>query len=289
MSSPTQDVPGAVAQFLDDVAERAQDPGTGSGDRPAAPVPWEHPTQPADRLVKSFSTAGLGGAATGALSLLSLPLGLPAGVALTLGLEAELLLALLEVYEMDTSGSPGRLKLYALWAGSGLADAAKSVGLVMGAEALAEVLAGTLPVRLISRLNPALVRFVLKRLGLSWMPRVLSCGRSSAHRSATWWTVPPCERWGAGPSRRWSRPSRKRPPSLWWSKGRKRQRWRAGAERPALVPARQRSLLSEGRMYPSKGFPLPAGPASEQIATCSAASCMSRPYSPWRQASTSSG
>ena len=174
MSDPIQEVPGAVAQFLDDVADRARVRARDRVGGLRRRYPDSTRRELADRLVKSFSRrAGLGGAATGALSLLSLPLGLPAGVALTLGIEAELLLALLELYDVDTSGSAGRVKLYALWAGSGLADAAKSVGLVMGADALGVVLAGTLPARLIGRLNPALVKLVLRRLGLGWMPKVM--------------------------------------------------------------------------------------------------------------------
>ncbi|HTO97353.1 MAG TPA: hypothetical protein VMK66_09955 [Myxococcales bacterium] len=115
--------------------------------------------------------AGLAGAATGTLSLVALPVGLPAGIAVSLLLEAELIFSLLELYERDTEGEQGRLKLYALWAGAGFADAAKSVGMRAGASAIARVLAGSLPVRIIRRLNPALVRAILRRLGLGWLPR----------------------------------------------------------------------------------------------------------------------
>jgi hypothetical protein len=124
------------------------------------------------RLIASMALkAGFAGAATGTLSLVALPLGLPAGVAISLLLEAELIFALLELYEVDTEGDRGRLKLYALWAGAGFADAAKSVGLRAGAGAVGRVLRGSLPVRIIRRLNPALLKAILRRLGLEWIPR----------------------------------------------------------------------------------------------------------------------
>jgi hypothetical protein len=124
------------------------------------------------RLVASMALrAGLAGAATGTLSLVALPIGLPAGIAFSLLIEAELIFALLELYGLETGGEQGRLKLYALWAGAGFADAAKSVGMRAGASAIARVLAGSLPVRIIRRLNPALVRAILRRLGLGWLPR----------------------------------------------------------------------------------------------------------------------
>ena len=126
------------------------------------------------RLVASMALrAGLAGAATGTLALVALPLGLPAGVAVSLLLEAELIFALLEVYGVETGGEQGRLKLYALWAGAGFADAAKSVGMHAGASAVGRVLRGSLPARIIRRLNPALVRAILKRLGLEWLPRAV--------------------------------------------------------------------------------------------------------------------
>jgi len=115
--------------------------------------------------------AGFAGAATGALSLVALPLGLPAGIAVSLLLEAELIFALLDLYEVDTGGEQGRLKLYALWAGAGFADAAKSVGMRAGATAIGRILRGSLPARIIRKLNPALVRAILRRLGLGWLPR----------------------------------------------------------------------------------------------------------------------
>jgi hypothetical protein len=165
---------GAAARLLDEVVTRAQGRARDRVRKLRDTYPREKRKALADRLVKSFSRrAGLGGAATGALSLLSLPVGLPAGVALTLAIEAELLLSLLDLYEIDTSGDAGRVRLYALWAGSGVADAAKNVGLVVGADAVAAVLLGSLPGRIIARLNPALVRLILKRLGLGWLPRAM--------------------------------------------------------------------------------------------------------------------
>jgi hypothetical protein len=92
-------------------------------------------------------------------------------VAVSLLLEAELIFAMLEVYEVDTEGEQGTLKLYALWAGAGFADAAKSVGMRAGARAIGRVLSGSLPVRIIRRLHPALVRAILRRLGLGWVPK----------------------------------------------------------------------------------------------------------------------
>jgi len=134
--------------------------------------PGEDDVALARRLIASMSLrAGVAGAATGTLSLVALPLGLPAGVAISLLLEAELIFSLLELYELETEGEQGRLKLYALWAGAGFADAAKSVGLRAGATALGRVLRGSLPVRIIRRLNPALLKAILRRLGLGWLPR----------------------------------------------------------------------------------------------------------------------
>jgi len=114
---------------------------------------------------------GLAGAATGTVALVALPLGLPAGVAISLLLEAELIFALLDVYGIETDGEEGRLKLYALWAGAGFAVAAKSVGMRAGASAIGRVLRGSLPGRIIRRLNPALLKAILRRLGLGWLPR----------------------------------------------------------------------------------------------------------------------
>jgi len=122
-------------------------------------------------VASSALRAGVAGAATGTLSLVALPLGLPAGIAMSLLFEAELIFALLEVYAIETEGEQGRVKLYALWAGAGFADAAKSAGLRAGASAIGRVLRGSLPGRIIGRLNPALLRAILRRLGLGWLPR----------------------------------------------------------------------------------------------------------------------
>lgn len=126
------------------------------------------------RLVKEAARrAGWTGAATGALSLVTLPVGLPAGVAGSLLHEAELIFALCELHGVDTAGDAGKAKLLALWAGAGFADAAKSVGLRAGARAISGVLRGSLPGRIIRRLNPALIKAILARLGMSWLPRAM--------------------------------------------------------------------------------------------------------------------
>src|SRR5712691_8158164 len=58
-----------------------------------------------ERLVRSSALrAGLLGAATGTLALIALPIGLPAGVAVTLLLEAELLFALIALYGLSVRG-----------------------------------------------------------------------------------------------------------------------------------------------------------------------------------------
>jgi len=87
-----------------------------------------------------------------------------------------LIFALLELYGVDTEGEQGQLKLYALWAGAGFADAAKSVGLRAGATAVGRVLRGSLPGRIIRRLNPVLWKAILRRLGLEWLPRAAKSG-----------------------------------------------------------------------------------------------------------------
>jgi hypothetical protein len=117
--------------------------------------------------------AGLLGAATGTLGLVALPVGLPAGIAVTLLLEAELLFTLIALYGLPTHGAPGRLRLYAVWAGAGFADAAKTAGVRLGANAVRRVLSGSLPARIIARINPVLLRAILRRLGLGWLPRAL--------------------------------------------------------------------------------------------------------------------
>ena len=159
-------------QRLDAIAEKAQERARFR----IAALRLEHPGQDevalGRRLVASMALrAGLLGAATGTLSLVALPLGLPAGVAISLLLEAELIFALLELYGVGTEGEQGQLKLYALWVGAGFADAAKSVGLRAGATAVGRVLRGSLPGRIIRRLNPVLWKAILRRLGLEWLPR----------------------------------------------------------------------------------------------------------------------
>jgi len=159
-------------QRLDAIVEKARERARFR----IAALRLEHPGQDevalGRRLVASMALrAGLLGAATGTLSLVALPVGLPAGVAISLLLEAELIFALLELYEVDTGGEQGQLKLYALWAGAGFADAAKSVGLRAGATAVGRVLRGSLPGRIIRRLNPVLWKAILRRLGLDWLPR----------------------------------------------------------------------------------------------------------------------
>ena len=124
------------------------------------------------RLVDAAAIrSGVAGAVTGTLALIAFPVGFPAGIAAALFFEAELILELLELYDLPTVGEAGRLKLDSLWAGAGFADAARSVGLRAGARALAEALRGSLPGRIIRRLNPALSRAILRRLGLGFLPR----------------------------------------------------------------------------------------------------------------------
>ena len=136
--------------------------------------PGETRRELGERLVRSNALrAGLLGAATGTLALIALPIGLPAGIAVTLLLEAELLFALLALYGLSAQGASGQLRLYALWAGAGFADAAKGAGLRLGADAIGRALAGSLPARIIARLNPVLLRAILRRLGLGWLPRAL--------------------------------------------------------------------------------------------------------------------
>lgn len=136
--------------------------------------PDESTRQLADRLVSDVAfLAGLGGAATGVVALVTLPMGLPAGIAVTLALEAELLLALLDLYGRDAAGETGRVRLLALWAGAGFVDAAKGAGLKAGVDAIGAALVGALPARLVRLLGSKLFQLVLRRLGLGWVPRVL--------------------------------------------------------------------------------------------------------------------
>jgi hypothetical protein len=161
-------------QLFDDIVEQAR---TKARARVAA-VRVEHPGEDevdlGRRLIRSAATrAGLWGAATGTVALVAMPVGLPAGVAISLAVEAQLVFALLDLYGLDTEGEHGRLRLYALWLGAGFADAAKSAGLRTGARALGRVLWESLPGQIIRKLNPELVKAILRRLGLGWLPRAL--------------------------------------------------------------------------------------------------------------------
>jgi hypothetical protein len=161
-----------VPGWVDKVLSAARERGARTAAKLRVDHPGQNPRQLGERLVKSSAfKAGLLGAATGTLSLVALPVGLPAGIATTLFLEAELLFALLALYGLEGSGAQGRARLAALWLGAGFADAAKSAGLKLGANAAGRALAGSLPARIIARLNPALVQAILKRLGLGWLPR----------------------------------------------------------------------------------------------------------------------
>jgi hypothetical protein len=169
-------------KWLLPLLDKARERGRIKAEVIAARHPGHSRRQLGEALVRSSALrAGLVGAATGTLALITLPVGLPAGVAATLFIEAELLFALLALYELDGpegdgpegDGELGRVRLGALWVGAGFADAAKSAGLKMGANLIGRALAGTLPARLIARLEPALLRAILKRLGLGFVPRLL--------------------------------------------------------------------------------------------------------------------
>jgi hypothetical protein len=157
-----------------DLVEKARARARGRVAALRAEHPGEDEVDVGRRLVRSAANrAGWWGAATGTLALITLPVGLPAGVAVSLFLEAELIFSLLELYGLETEGEQGRLRLYALWAGAGFADAAKSVGLRAGAQFIGRVLWESLPGQIIRRLNPALLKAILRRLGLGWLPRAL--------------------------------------------------------------------------------------------------------------------
>src|SRR5207237_8008677 len=160
--------------WFTDVVEKARSRARARVAVLRAEYPGEHDVDLGQRLVKSAANrAGWTGAAPGTLAWITLPVGLPAGIAVSLFLEAELIFALLELYGLETEGEAGRLKLYALWAGAGFADAAKSVGLRTGARAIGRILWESLPGQIIRKLNPVLLRAILKRLGLGWLPRAL--------------------------------------------------------------------------------------------------------------------
>jgi len=166
--------PAAIPSWVSPLLEAARGRARRRADEFRARYPEEDPRALGERLVSSQANrAGLAGGVTGALALVALPLGLPAGVAVSLFFEAELLLALLAVYDLETGGDKGTLRLYALWAGAGFADAAKAAGLRAGASAIGRAIAGSLPARIIARLNPVLLRAILRRLGLGWLPRAL--------------------------------------------------------------------------------------------------------------------
>src|SRR5256885_11096475 len=169
-AGPGGGIPSWVSPLLDAARVRARR----RAEELRARHPEEDPRALGDRLVRSQANrAGLAGGITGTLALVALPLGLPAGVAVSLFFEAELLLALLAVYGLESGGERGTLRLYALWAGAGFADAAKAAGLRAGARAMGRAIAGSLPARIIARLNPVLLRAILRRLGLGWLPRAL--------------------------------------------------------------------------------------------------------------------
>jgi len=169
-AEPAGAVPGWVSPMLEAARGRARR----RVEALRARYPEEDSRSLGERLVRSQANrAGLAGGVTGTLALVTLPLGLPAGVAVSLFFEAELLLALLAVYGLESGGDRGTLRLYALWAGAGFADAAKAAGLRAGARAIGRAIAGSLPARIIARLNPVLLRAILRRLGLGWLPRAL--------------------------------------------------------------------------------------------------------------------
>jgi len=159
-------------EFVNDLVEKARVKARARVAALRALHPKEDEVDLGRRLIKSAATrAGLWGAATGTVALVALPIGLPAGVAAMLAVEAGLIFALLDLYGVDTEGEQGRLRLYALWLRAGFAYAAKSAGMNLGARALGKVLWESLPGQLIRRINPILLKAILKRLGLGWLPR----------------------------------------------------------------------------------------------------------------------
>jgi hypothetical protein len=161
-------------QLFDDIVEQARTKARARVAAARVEHPGEDEVDLGRRLIRSAATrAGLWGAATGTVALVAMPVGLPAGVAISLAVEAQLVFALLELYGLDTEGEQGRLRLYALWLGAGFADAAKSAGLRTGARALGRILWESLPGQIIRKLNPELLKAILRRLGLGWLPRAL--------------------------------------------------------------------------------------------------------------------
>jgi len=167
---PAGTIPGWVTPMLETARVRARR----RADELRARYPDEDARTLGERLVRSQANrGGLAGGITATLALVTLPVGLPAGIAVALFFEAELLLALLALYGLESGGDRGTLRLYALWAGAGFADAAKAAGLRAGARTIGRAIAGSLPARIIARLNPVLLRAILRRLGLGWLPRAL--------------------------------------------------------------------------------------------------------------------
>ncbi|HUJ25456.1 MAG TPA: hypothetical protein VLW85_05525, partial [Myxococcales bacterium] len=114
-------------EWFDRLVDEARDRARERVARARAAHPEDDQVALGRRLIRAAAMrAGFAGAATGTLALVTLPVGLPAGIAASLFFEAELILALLELYGFDSAGEAGRVKLYALWAGAGFADAAKS-------------------------------------------------------------------------------------------------------------------------------------------------------------------
>src|SRR3954465_14240867 len=112
-------------EWVDQVVERARDRARFRVAALRATHPGEDQVALGRRLIGSSALrAGLSGAAPGTVALVAFPSGLPAGVAVSLYLEAELIFGLLEVYDSDTAGEQGRLKLYGVWAGGGVAGGA---------------------------------------------------------------------------------------------------------------------------------------------------------------------
>ncbi|TMB25846.1 MAG: hypothetical protein E6J61_23190 [Deltaproteobacteria bacterium] len=172
--APAAEPAGAIPSWISPMLDAARVRARRRAGELSASHPEEGPRALGERLVRSQANrAGLAGGVTGTLALVTLPIGLPAGVAVSLFFEAELLLGLLAVYGLESGGDRGTLRLYALWAGAGFADAAKAAGLRAGARAIGRVIAGSLPARIIARLNPVLLRAILRRLGLGWLPRAL--------------------------------------------------------------------------------------------------------------------
>src|SRR5260221_5351874 len=100
-------MPDAPAWFAD-VVENARKRGRARVAALRVEFPGEHETDLGRRLVRSAATrAGWYGAATGTLALITLPIGLPAGIAVSLLLHAELIFALLQPYGLETEGEAG--------------------------------------------------------------------------------------------------------------------------------------------------------------------------------------